>query len=140
MLSSPYPVPQDAVWRGLLILGWVFGVIGGGWVLYYPPVTYQGIGLGLTIAWGVMLAAGALAILIAHLRQSYRIEIPGLWLVVGGLIIYILLSWDQVFSGSWGSGPRACLLVTLACICAARLRVLHILDRRLRRIDSYGRG
>lgn len=140
MLSSPYPVPQDAAWRGLLILGWIFGVIGGGWVLASPPVTYQGIGLGLTIAWGVMLTAGSLAILIAHLWQKYRVEIPGLWLVVGGLVIYILLSWDQVFSGSWGSGPRASLLITLACICAARLRLLHILDRRLRRIDSYGRG
>ena len=140
MLSSPYLVPQDAIWRGLLILGWVFGVIGGGWVLASPPVTYQGIGLGLTIAWGAMLAAGSLAVLIGHLWQKYRIEVPGLWLVVGGLVIYILLSWDQVFSGSWGSGPRASLLVTLACICAARLRLLHILDRKLRRIDSYGRG
>ena len=140
MLSSPYLVPQDAIWRGLLILGWVFGVTGGGWVLASPPVTYQGIGLGLTIAWGAMLAAGSLAVLIGHLWQKYRIEVPGLWLVVGGLVIYILLSWDQVFSGSWGSGPRASLLVTLACICAARLRLLHILDRKLRRIDSYGRG
>ena len=140
MLSSPYPVPQDAVWRSLLVIGWAFGVLGGGWVLASPPVTYQGIGLGLTIAWGVMLAAGSLAILVAHLWQTYRIEIPGLWLVVGGLVIYILLSWDQVFSGSTGSGPRASLLITLACICAARLRVLHILDRRLRDIDSYGRG
>src|SRR5699024_12152704 len=94
----------------------------------------------LTIAWGAMLASGALAVLIAHLWQKYRIEVPGLWLIVGGLVIYILLSWDQVFSGSWGSGPRASLLVTLACGCAARLRLLHILDRRFRRIDSYGRG
>ena len=134
MLSSPYPVPPLRTWRAAMTVGWVAGVAAGVWVLADPPVSYQGLGLALTIAWGVMLAAGSLLATVGHLSQRYKLELPGLVLALGGVVIYDYLSWEQTFTTSPGSGPRALLLVVLACMLVARIRVLIYLDRQARRI------
>lgn len=134
MLSSPYPVPTLRTWRAAMILGWAAGVAAGAWVLADPPLSYQGIGLALTIAWGAMLVVGAGLSLIGHLTHRYKIELPGLVLALGGVVIYDYLSWEQTLTTSPGSGPRALLLMVLACLLIARIRVLIYLDRQARRI------
>lgn len=133
MLSSPYPVPGLRLWRWAMILGWLTGAAAGAWVIAYPPRTYEGLGLTLTIAWGAMLALGSLLAALAHVIRSYQTEIPGLILALGGITIYSYLSWEQTFTGTWGSGPRALLLVLLACLIVARIRLLLHLDREARR-------
>lgn len=134
MLSSPYPIPTLRVYRVAMILGWIAGAAAGAWVLADPPLSYQGIGLALTIAWGAMLAVGSGLTVLGHLTQRYKIELPGLVLALGGVVIYDYLSWVQVLTTSPGSGPRALLLVLLACLIVARIRVLIYLDRQARRL------
>lgn len=134
MLSSPYPVPSLKTWKVAMCLGWAAGVTAGVWVLASPPKSYDGIGLALTIAWGVMLAAGSLLALLGHILRTYQVELPGLVIALGGVAVYGYLSWEQTFTDSPGSGPRACLLVLLAAFLVARARVLLYIDRRARRI------
>lgn len=134
MLSSPYPLPSLRVWKAAMIIGWVAGVAAGVWVLASPPKSYDGIGLALTIAWGVMLAAGSLLVTLGHVLRTYQIELPGLAFSLGGVVLYGYLSWESTLTDSPGSGPRACLLVLLAAFIVARLRVLLYIDRRGRRI------
>lgn len=134
MLSSPYPVPPLRAWRAAMILGWMAGVASGTWVLADPPLSYQGIGLALTIAWGAMLAVGSGLTVAGHLTRRYKVELPGLVLALGGVVIYDFLSWQQTLTTSPGSGPRALLLVMLACMLIARIRVLIFMDRQARRL------
>lgn len=134
MLSSPYPVPPLALWRAAMVTGWAAGVAAGVWVLASPPLSYEGIGLVLTIVWGAMLAVGSGLVTAGHLAQSYKVELPGLVLALGGIVIYDYLSWEQTLTSSPGSGPRALLLVLLACLIVARIRVLLYLDRQARRL------
>lgn len=132
MLSSPYPVPSLRVWQWAMILGWLAGAAAGIWVIAYPPRTYEGLGLALTMAWGGMLALGSGVTALAHIIRSYQAELPGLILALGGVTIYSYLSWEQTFTGTWGSGPRALLLAVLACLIVARIRVLLYIDKEAR--------
>lgn len=132
MLSSPYPVPNLRVWRVAMVGAWLCGVVAGGWVIVSPPLTYDGLGLALTTTWGAMLALGSGLCMVAHLLRRYQIELPGLALALGGVVIYAYLSWQQTLTGSLGSGPRACLLILLALWIIARARALIHLDRRMR--------
>lgn len=134
MLSSPYPVPPLRTYRIAMVIGWVAGVAAGTWVLADPPLSYQGIGLALTIAWGAMLAIGSALTAIGHIARRYKIELPGLVLALGGVVIYDYLSWQQTLTTSPGSGPRALLLIVLACLLVARIRVLLYLDRQARHL------
>lgn len=134
MLSSPYPVPPLRTWRAAMTVGWAAGIGAGAWVIIDPPLSYEGIGLALTMVWGAMLAAGSLLATIGHLTQRYKLELPGLVLALGGVTIYDYLSWEQTVTTSPGSGPRALLLVVLASMLIARIRVLLYLDRQARRI------
>ncbi|UEJ84023.1 hypothetical protein Bra3105_06840 [Brachybacterium halotolerans subsp. kimchii] len=134
MLSSPYPIPSLRIWKAAMLIGWAAGVAAGVWVLVSPPKSYDGIGLALTIAWGIMLAAGSLLVTLGHVLRTYQIELPGLAFSLGGVVLYGYLSWEATLTDSPGSGPRACLMILLAALIIARLRVLLYIDRRGRRI------
>lgn len=134
MLSAPYPIPSLRTWRASMVIGWAAGIGAGAWVLADPPLSYQGIGLALTIIWGAMLVIGSALTALGHITRRYKIELPGLVLALGGVVIYDYLSWQQTFTGSWGSGPRALLLILLACVLIARIRVLLYLDRQARHL------
>lgn len=134
MLSAPYPIPSLRTYRASMIAGWVAGIGAGAWVLADPPLSYQGIGLALTITWGAMLVIGSALTALGHITRRYKIELPGLVLALGGVVVYDYLSWQQTFTGSWGSGPRALLLILLACVLIARIRVLLYLDRQGRQL------
>ena len=109
MLSSPYPVPSLRVYRVATVLGWVAGMLAGAWVLVSPPQSYDALDLTLTTVWGAFLLGGSLLVAGAHLLRKYKIEIPGLVLALGGVVIYDYLSWLQTFTTAPGSGPRASL-------------------------------
>lgn len=134
MLSSPYPVPSLRVYRVAMVIGWLCAMVAGVWVLVDPPQSYRGLGFALTVAWGVMLAAGGLTCAAAHAFRRYQIEVPGLTLSLGGVSVYAYLSWVATFTDSLGSGPRALLLVLLACLIVARLRSLLFIDRQARKL------
>lgn len=134
MLSSPYPVPALKVYKAAMILGWLAGVTAGTWVLVSPPKSSDAIGLALTATWGAFLIVGSGLVVAGHARRKYKIEIPGLVLSLGGIAIYAYLSWVATLTDTPGSGPRASLLVLLACMVVARLRVLFYVDREGRRM------
>lgn len=140
MYSSPYPVPPSLWHRAVLVAGWTVGGLVAPWILAFPPVTYQGLGLFAAYGWGVMFGAGALLIATGHLFEAHRIEIPGVGLVLGGLVLYLLLSWHQVFTGTTGSGSRALLLVPFAAERLARGLRLAGHDRSIRRLERLARG
>lgn len=140
MLSSPYPVPPLRLWQAAMVTGWTAGATAGAWVLASPPVSYEGLGLALTTMWGLMLAVGSGLCALAHLLQKYKLELPGLVLALGGVVIYGYLSWEQTVVTSPGSGPRALLLLFLACWIVARVRVLIYLDRQARRLQDLREG
>ncbi|MFD1836202.1 hypothetical protein ACFSDA_14120 [Brachybacterium rhamnosum] len=89
-----------------------------------PPRSYEALGLALTTAWGVFLALGGLLLALGWVARSYKLELPGVVLVAGGLAIYAFLSWQQTFGDSLGSGPRALLMTGGMILAAVRLRAL----------------
>ena len=136
MLSSPYPAPRLATYRLAMVAGWLAGAAAGAWVIIDPPKSYEGIGLTLTTVWGAFLLGGGGLVVLGHSLRKYKIEIPGLVLVLGGTAIYSYLSWVQTLTESPGSGPRALLLILLGCLVVARLRVLLHVDREGRRMAA----
>lgn len=123
-----------------MVAGWLAGSAAGAWVLVSPPVSYEGLGLALTTMWGLMLAVGSGLCALALTTQKYKLELPGLVLALGGIIIYAYLSWARALGDTPGSGPRALLLVLLACWIVARARVLIYLDRQARRLKELQEG
>ena len=140
MLSSPYPVPSLRVYKVAMVVGWVAGMVAGAWVLVSPPKSYDALDLTLTTVWGAFLLGGSLLVAGAHLLRKYKVEIPGLVLALGGVLIYDYLSWLQTFTTAPGSGPRACLLIVLAALLVARIRLLMHIDRQARRMASLRDG
>ena len=136
MLSSPYPVPPLRVYKVAMVLGWIAGMGAGAWVLVSPPQSYDALGLTLTTVWGAFLLGGSLLVACAHAFRKYKIEIPGLVLALGGVVIYDYLSWLQTFTTAPGSGPRALLLILLAALLVTRIRLLMHIDRQARRMAS----
>ena len=136
MLSSPYPVPELRVYRVAMVTGWVAGMVAGAWVLVSPPKSYDALGLALTTVWGAFLLGGSLLAMIANAFRKYKVEIPGLILALGGVVIYDYLSWLQTFTSAPGSGARASLLILLAALLVARIRLLMHIDRQARRMAS----
>lgn len=112
-----------------MVAGWLAGSAAGVWVLVSPPASYEGLGLALTTMWGLMLAIGSGLCALAYVTQKYKLELPGLVLALGGIIIYAYLSWARALGDTPGSGPRALLLVLFASWIVARARVLIYLDR-----------
>ena len=129
MLSSPYPVPSLRVYKVAMVVGWVAGMVAGAWVLVSPPKSYDALDLALTTVWGAFLLGGSLLVAGAHAFRKYKVEIPGLVLALGGVVIYDYLSWLQTFTTAPGSGPRACLLILLAALLVARIRILMHIDQ-----------
>ena len=140
MLSSPYPVPSLRVYKVAMVVGWVAGMVAGAWVLLSPPKCYDALDLALTTVWGAFLLGGSLLVMCAHVFRKYKVEIPGLVLALGGVVIYDYLSWLQTFTTAPGSGPRACLLILLAALLVARIRLLMHIDRQARRMASLRDG
>ena len=140
MLSSPYPVPPLRVYKVAMVLGWAAGMLAGAWVLVSPPKSYDALDLALTTVWGAFLLGGSLLVGAAHAFRKYKVEIPGLVLALGGVVIYDYLSWLQTFTTAPGSGPRACLLILLAALLVARIRLLMHIDRQARRMASLRDG
>ena len=138
MLSSPYPVPPLRVYKVAMVLGWVAGMVAGAWVLASPPKSYDALDLALTTVWGAFLLGGALLVAGAHVFRKYKVEIPGLVLALGGVVIYDYLSWLQTFTTAPGSGPRACLLILLAALLVARIRLLmHKIGKHTSELQSH---
>ena len=129
LIPPPYPPPAQQWWRVLQIIGWSAGIVMGAWVLINPPNSYEKLGSTLTLVWGAMMCVGSLIVLAGHLTRRYRIEVPGLFLAAGGVVIYCYLSWVAAFTYSPGSGPRALALTLLACQIAARIVYLLHADR-----------
>lgn len=123
-----------------MVLGWVAGMVAGAWVLVSPPKSYDALGLALTTLWGAFLLGGSLLVMAANAFRKYKVEIPGLVLALGGVVIYSYLSWYQTLTDSLGSGPRACLLLVLAAHIVARIRILMHIDRQARRMASLRDG
>ena len=123
-----------------MVLGWIAGMGAGAWVLVSPPKSYDAIGLALTTVWGAFLLGGSLLVMAANVFRKYKVEIPGLVLALGGVVIYAYLSWVQTLTDSLGSGPRACLLLVLAALLVARIRILMHIDRQARRMASLRDG
>lgn len=139
MLSSPYPTPYLWPWTLAMVLGALQGLAAGLWVIVSPPRSYEGIGATLTLAWGILIVTGAALILIAHLIRVHQLELPGLVFALGGVAIYVCLSWEQTFGTSPGSGPRALFLGWILSFLLAHLILLVVLDIRARkRIDARG--
>lgn len=137
---SPYPRDETVVDRALLVAMWLASVAVAPWILAFPPVSYEGLGLVASVGWGVMVGAGALLILIGNLRHSYVLELPGLLLLGTGVTVYMILSWGQVYGGSMGSGARALLMITYLGWAIRRTRRLVRHHLTLERIDKIGRG
>lgn len=132
MLSSPYPVPPLWSWTLVMILGALQGLGAGLWVIISPPVSYEGIGATLTLVWGVLIAAGSALVLIGHVVRVHQVEVPGLAFALGGMAIYVYLSWEQTLGTSPGSGPRALFLGQLGTFYLARLILLLYVDLKAR--------
>ena len=133
MLSSPYPVPPLWSWTVAMILGAIQGLGAGLWVIISPPKSYVGIGATLTLTWGILIVTGSALVLIAHIVRVHQLEIPGIVFALGGLAIYVYLSWEATFGTSPGSGPRAFFLGWLLCFLLTRLILLVYVDWQARR-------
>lgn len=118
------PYPPTRIERALGAIVGLGVAAAGAWVLISPPLSYQGLGLMLTTAWGILLAAGGISITTGWTGSSYKIELPGIVLAMGGLAIYAILSWQATLTDSLGSGPRACLIAVGAVIAVLRLAKL----------------
>lgn len=137
MLTSPYPVPPSRWHTAILVTGWIVGGFAAPWILAFPPLTYEGIGLVASYGWGVMYGIGSLLIAYANAREDYRVEIPGIGLVLGGLAVYLILTWGQVLGGVLGTGSRGLLLTPYFAWLSARLLRLvghHLKIQGLQRI------
>lgn len=118
-MPTPHPPLSDRL--GGVLIGLCVAAAGA-WVLIDPPKSYEGLGSLLTTAWGILLVAGGLLVALGQGARSYKIELPGTILSLGGLAIYAFLSWQQTLGDSPGSGPRA-LLITAGALVAARILI-----------------
>lgn len=140
--ATPFPYPRDESVgdKILTIIMWAASVAVAPWILTFPPVSYEGFGFVASVGWGLLVGLGALLILAGNLRRSYVTEAPGVLLMGTGILVYVLLSWGQVYEGIFGSGARALLMVTFLCWLIKRSRKLFRYHRTLERVDKIGRG
>lgn len=123
----------------LIVLMCSFGIAVAPWILTYPPVSYEGLGLVASVGWGVMVGVGSVFMLIGHLLKAYQWEIPGVILCAAGFFVYALLSWHQAIEDSAGSGARALLMCMFFCWLVLRGDVLLGYHHTLERVDKIGR-
>ena len=108
------------------------------WALVRPPTSYDGVTVWLTTLWGALLLAGSAGVLAGHVMRRHRVELAGLWPALGGAILYAALSWQATLADSPGTGTRACLMVLLSCLIAARIRWLRRVEKRGQAVDRIG--
>lgn len=139
--ATPHPYPRDETLadKALTVIMWLASVAVAPWILTFPPVSYEGLGLVASVGWGLLVGVGALLILVGILRRAHVVEFPGVILMGTGLLVYLILSWSQVFDGSLGSGARALLMITFFCWLLKRGRKLIRYHRTLERVDRIGR-
>lgn len=105
-------------------LAYAFMAASGTWVLITPPVTIQGtIGAAFTVAWGVLLALGAVAA-VAAWRMKWRVEYAVLPLLIAGVAIYALAVWTGVPT-TVTRGPQASVLTAFTLGLGPRLLALR---------------
>lgn len=108
------------------------------WALVRPPTSYDGVTVWLTTLWGALLLAGSAGVLAGHVMRRHRMELAGLWPALGGAVLYAALSWQATLTDSPGTGTRACLMVLLSCLIAARIRWLRRVEKRVQAVDRIG--
>lgn len=140
--ATPYPYDRNetSTDRTLTVIMWLASVAVAPWILIFPPVSYEGLGLVASVGWGVMTGLGAALILVGTLRHSYITELPGVFLMGLGLLVYTILSWGQVADGTVGSGARALLMITFTIWLVKRGKQLVRYHLTLERIERLGRG
>ena len=140
MTSSPYPHSMSAADKVLTVLMYALAAGVAPWILAFPPVSYEGLGLVASVGWGVLVGVGAALMLVGELKRSHYVELPGVMLMGAGLATYTMLSWEQTISTSPGSGARALLVAAGSIWLARRGKRLIGYHRTLDRIDRIGRG
>lgn len=140
MTSSPYPHFMSTADKLLTVLIYLTAATVAPWILTFPPVSYEGLGLVASVGWGVLVGVGALLILAGELRRSHYIELPGVILMGSGILVYALLSWEQTINSSIGSGARSLLVLAGFLWLLRRGGRLLSYHRTLARIDRIGRG
>lgn len=139
MTSSPYPHHMSVTDKLLTVLTYALAAAVAPWILAFPPVSYEGLGLVASVGWGIMVGAGAVLMLTGELKRSHYVEIPGVMLVGAGLMTYAMLSWEQTLNSSPGSGARALLIAAGTVWLVRRGKRLIGYHRTLGRIDRIGR-
>ena len=140
MTSSPYPHRMSTADKVLTVLMYALAAGVAPWILTFPPVSYEGLGLVASVGWGVLVGVGAVLMLAGELKRSHYVELPGVMLMGAGLATYTMLSWEQTISTSPGSGARALLVAAGSIWLARRGKRLIGYHRTLDRIDRIGRG
>lgn len=82
------------------VLAWVYALtvlIGALSIIYPTPVpVWVDFGLHITYIYAMMLFFGGIAGLFAIYRPNYKVELVGLWFVLGGYAIYDIALWSLV--------------------------------------------
>jgi len=140
--ATPYPYDrhESLTDKILTVIMWLAVAGVAPWILAFPPVSYEGLGLVASVGWGVMAGVGGAMVLAGQLRHSYITEFPGVLLMGLGTLVYTILSWSQVGEGIMGSGARALLMVFLTFWLIKRGKKLVKYHLTLERIERIGRG
>ena len=104
MTSSPYPHFTSVADKILTVLMYALAAGVAPWILTFPPVSYEGLGLVASVGWGILVGVGAVLMLAGELKRSHYVELPGVMLMGAGLLTYAMLSWEQTLGTSPGSG------------------------------------
>lgn len=118
---------------------YLWGTVAGIAVLTYPPRTYIGTDLIITVAWGVILLASSTIAVIGVLTRRYALEWAACYAIAAGIALYAYLSWGSV-PGSLGSIPRAAILTGVIGVPLARGTSLAIEDYMARTAKIARRG
>lgn len=140
MTMFPYPIRPSRVEIVLTVLMWTAGIAVAPYILTFPPVSYEGLGLVASIGWGVLAGVGSLLVLLGRIKHTPEIEAPGLLLFLTGVGVYVGLSWEQAINTSPGSGARGLLILMLLCTALIRLNKLRLHRKDMKRIEKIGRG
>lgn len=123
------------------LIAWcyVWGTVAGIAVLVYPPRTYIGSDLIITIVWGTLLLAACAVAVLGVVVRRYVLEWAACYAMAVGIALYAYLSWAAV-PGSIGSIPRASILTGLIGVPLARGTFIAIEDymARTARIARQG--
>lgn len=138
MRNSPYPVPPSIPWAAAMAAGYAILVIAGALVLALLIIVPQGIeGILVLGLWGGTVLPSSIVCLIGVLRARYRYEWVGVWGIVMGTSVYLVVT----IMGTIGLGlmpflmslPTILFFVYAVTVTLARAIQLSIIDYRARR-------